>query len=332
MREAGEEVVLDAAGFLNARVQPRILQRDRRPGRDAHREPFVVLGETSDIRMAEEQAADDVARSSLHRYGEIAAHGHVTARHAVVRGVVAVPRVLRDVRTANHAGSLERRSEHLRIPRHRKLGEGLARHARDRVQRVRLATLVEDVVEERAEFGRGELGGGIRHSLHDLVAVQVGRDDRSDVVQGLRDLGVFAQEAQALRLRLLEGRDVPGDLGCADDRAGVVAHRRNGQRDIDTPAILGDPHRLEVFDSLALSQPGQDVVFFGLPFRRNQHANRLSHEFVGRIAKQPLGGCIARLDDAVQVFGDDRVLGRVDDRRQIRLRRERLYCSEMSRK
>ncbi len=120
-------------------------------------------------------------------------------------------------------------------------------------------------------------------------------------------------------------RDIPGDLGCADDRAGVVAYRRDGQRDVDAPAILGDPHRLEVLDPLALSQPSQDLVFLGLPFRRNQHANRaVPTSSSDGIAKQTLGGRVARLNDAVQVFRDDRVVGRVDNRRQVRLRRERL--------
>ena len=110
VREAREEVILDAAGLLDARVQPRILQRDRRPRRDAHREPLVMLGETPDVRMAEEQAADDVARPPLHRHGQIAAHRQVTARHAVVRRVVTVAWILRDVRAPNHARALEGRS------------------------------------------------------------------------------------------------------------------------------------------------------------------------------------------------------------------------------
>ena len=57
-----------------------------------------------------------------------------------------------------------------------------------------------DVVKERAELGGGELGGGIRHGLHDLVAIQIGRDDGSDVVQRFCDLGIFPQQSHALRL------------------------------------------------------------------------------------------------------------------------------------
>ena len=63
--------------------------------------------------------------------------------------------------------------------------ERLARHAGNRVQRVRLAVVVDDVVEERAEFGRRQFRGGIGHRLHDLVAVEIGGDDGADVVQRL---------------------------------------------------------------------------------------------------------------------------------------------------
>ena len=51
VRQAGQEVVLDAAGLLHARVQPRVLERDRRPGGDADREPLVLLGEA--VRRSE---------------------------------------------------------------------------------------------------------------------------------------------------------------------------------------------------------------------------------------------------------------------------------------
>ena len=195
VRQAGQEVVLDSAGLLDARVQARVLQRDRRPGRDAHREPFVLLGKPSDVRMAEEQAADDVAPSPFHRDGQIAAYGQVATRHAVMRRIVTVPRVLGDVGAANDGGAFECRIEHFRVPGHRELGERLAGYAGDGVQRIGLAVLVDHVVEEGAEFGRGQLSGRVRHRLNDLVAIEIRRDNRADVVQGLRDLRILLRAA-----------------------------------------------------------------------------------------------------------------------------------------
>ena len=181
VREAGEKVVLDAAGLLHARVHPGVFERDRGPRRDADREPLMMLGEAPDAGVAEEQSADDVPRPALDRHGEIAAHRQVSRGHPVVRGVVAVARILRDVSTPDHGGSLEGRLEHLGVARHRKLREGLARHARNRVQRVRLAALIHQVIEERAELGRRQFRRRVGDGLDHLVPVQIGRDDGADV-------------------------------------------------------------------------------------------------------------------------------------------------------
>ena len=180
-----------------------------------------------------------------------------------------------------------------------------------------------DVVEERAEFGGRQLGGGVGHRLHDLVAIEIGRDDRADVVERFGDGGVLLQQPHPLRFRLLERRDIARDLRGADDRAGVVADRRDGQRDVERPAVLGDPHGLEMLDALAAAQPREDVVFFGLPLGRDQHPDRPADELVGRIAEQPLGGGVARLNDAVEILREDRIVGRVDDRGEVRGTRAR---------
>jgi hypothetical protein len=75
-------------------------------------------------------------------------------RHAMIGRVVAVPRILRDVWTSYSTGPFERRLEDGRVPWHGKLREPLSRHAGNGVERVGFAFLVDDVVEERAEFCR----------------------------------------------------------------------------------------------------------------------------------------------------------------------------------
>ena len=40
-----------------------------------------------------------------------------------------------------------------------------------------------------------------------------------------------------------------------------VPHRRHREGDLDAPAVLGLPYRLEVIDPLALDEAGQDLVF-----------------------------------------------------------------------
>jgi len=70
----------------------------------------------------------------------------------VVRRVVAVTWVCSDVVRADDAFTLEGRSKHGSVSRHRKALELLARHAGQRVQHVALARAVQDVVEKGAEL------------------------------------------------------------------------------------------------------------------------------------------------------------------------------------
>jgi hypothetical protein len=45
-------------------------------------------------------------------------------------------------------------------------------------------------------------------------------------------------------------RDVTGDLSRPDDLALGVQHRRYGERNVHSPAVLGDPHRLEMLNAI----------------------------------------------------------------------------------
>ena len=58
VRQHREEFVLQAVGVLRLGVQPRVLERDRGPRRDADRQPLVLLGEHARLRVAEEQSAE----------------------------------------------------------------------------------------------------------------------------------------------------------------------------------------------------------------------------------------------------------------------------------
>ena len=212
VREAGEKVVLDPTGLLHAHVHPSILERDRCPRCDPDCKALMLFGEASDAGMAEEQAPDDITRTALDRHGQIASHWQMAIRHAEMRRVVTVARILRDVGASHDGRSLEGRCEHFRIARHRKLRKRLARNAGNRKQRVRLAVFIHQVVKERAEFGRRQLRGGIGHRLHDFGAIQVGGDDGADVVQGFRDGGILLQQPEPLGLRLFEGRHITRDF------------------------------------------------------------------------------------------------------------------------
>src|SRR5688572_16395874 len=112
---------------------------------------------------------------------------------------------------------------------------------------------------------------------------------------------------------MLPVTDVPGDLGCADDHTSFVVHRRYGERNRQRRAVLSTAYRLVVTDVSSRSDFTEDEIFFALAIVRNDHANRLANRLVGGVAEHALGGGIPQLNDAVQVFADDRVVRRIED-------------------
>ena len=111
--------------------------------------------------------------------------------------------------------------------------------------------------------------------------------------------------------------DVAGDFRRADDTAGIVANRRDRQRNRDQRAVLALTNRFEVSDGLAGPDAGEDHVLLGLAIGRNDHANRLADGFSRGVAEHALGGPIPGSDDAVQVLADDGVVGRFDDSGEV---------------
>ena len=67
-------------------------------------------------------------------------------------------------------------------------------------------------------------------------------------------------------------------------------------------------------DRLTRSNACEHHIFFALPVRRNDHANRLADGFGGRIAKHAFRRQIPRGDDAVEILADDRIIRRFHDR------------------
>ena len=239
----------------------------------------------------------------------------------MMRRVVAVAGILRDVRAADDASPLEGRLEDLGVPRHRELRERLPRNAGDRVERVRLARVIDDVVEERAELGRRQFRGGIGHRLHDSVLVQIRRDDGTDPVERFRDGGALMEQPRAFQLRLPDRGDVADDLRGADDGSRCIPDGRDRQGDIEPPAILRDANSLEMIDALAAPQLCENLVFFRLALRWNQDTHRPSHQLLGSVAEQPLRSAVAGLNDPVEVLRNDGVVRGIDDRGEIRFSR-----------
>ena len=81
-----------------------------------------------------------------------------------------------------------------------------------------------------------------------------------------------------------------------------------------------------MFDTFTSPNAREDSVLFGLTLRRYEDANRLPHEFGGGVAKDPLAGGIAGLNDAIEILRQNRVVRRFDDGREILLSRRRCFA------
>ena len=102
----------------------------------------------------------------------------------------------------------ERRPENRRVARHREPRERLSRRARQRVQHVRLAGRIDDVVEERAEVGAGERRRLVGDGLDHLLRIQFRRDGDADPLERVRDPLLLAGAVGEQRQRRLVGGDV----------------------------------------------------------------------------------------------------------------------------
>ena len=73
---------------------------------------------------------------------------------------------------------------------------------------------------------------------------------------------------------------------------------------------------LEMLDPLAGLQAGDDPIFLGDAFGRDDQRDVAADRLVGRVAEETLGGGVPALNDAVERLADDRVIRGFDDRRE----------------
>ena len=111
--------------------------------------------------------------------------------------------------------------------------------------------------------------------------------------------------------------DVARDLGCADDTPLSVAHRRNGQRNVDQRAILPSAHRFEVVDAFPAADARENRRLLVEPIGRDQDGDRPADDLFGLVAEKPLGALVPCRDDAVEVLADDGVVRGFHDRDEM---------------
>ena len=122
------------------------------------------------------------------------------------------------------------------------------------------------------------------------------------------------------RLRVLPLRDVPNDLGRADDLARLVVDRGNRDGHRQATAVPVHANGVVLMDALAAAHAHEPPARGFLEARRLEEADGPPDHFRGRIAEELLGRGIPGGDLSVERLADDRVRRRGDDRREaIRL-------------
>ena len=108
--------------------------------------------------------------------------------------------------------------------------------------------------------------------------------------------------------------NVTGNFGRADDIAAEVSDWRNGQRNIDEASVLALSDRLVMVDPLTAPDAFEDFGFFVMAIGRNEYSHRLADRLLARVAEEALRATVPARNDAVDVFRNDGVVGRFDNR------------------
>ena len=124
--------------------------------------------------------------------------------------------------------------------------------------------------------------------------------------------------------------DVAHDFRCADDLSIRIAYRRRAQRNIDPTAVFAHAHRFVMLDTLALPQLTEYEVLFAVKLDRNDFPDRLTDHLFSAVTEDALRALVPARDDALERLADDAVVRALHDRREPRLRIERLFLIRFS--
>ncbi len=144
------------------------------------------------------------------------------------------------------------------------------------------------------------------------IRVALGIRHQDQVLRGFEDAAPFLDLLAEGLLGPLALGNVAGDLGCADDCARRRLDRRDAERNLDRAAVLAQPYRFAVIDSLAAANPAQHVVRLRGPVGGNDEVDTLADGFRRGKPEQALRRRIPPRYRAVQRRRDDGVVGRFD--------------------
>src|ERR1700730_11018743 len=92
-----------------------------------------------------------------------------------------------------------------------------------------------------------------------------------------------------------------------------VLDRRNRKGEVEQSSIVAPADSLEMVDSLASSEPLNNLHFFVPSILGNDQGNVLAYGFFARVAEHLLRTLIPAGDGAIQSFTDGGVVGGIPD-------------------
>jgi hypothetical protein len=111
--------------------------------------------------------------------------------------------------------------------------------------------------------------------------------------------------------------DVPRDGGGSRDATGVVADRGEADDHLHPATIPGHPFGFQPQNCLTLRDRRQAGKNIRTLIGREGHRDRLPDRLVRRPAVEPFGAPVPAGDGAIELGAEDRLLGVLDDRRQV---------------
>src|SRR5512132_488989 len=112
-----------------------------------------------------------------------------------------------------------------------------------------------------------------------------------------------------LLLVTLAIRDVAGNGRSAGYHPALILDSGDCERDVDSPSVFSQPHRLQLIDALTVPDPFKNPEKFVLQLRWNQSRNVLPYYFAGTVAVHLFGAGIPAFDRSIQSLAQNCVIG-----------------------
>src|SRR6266566_2208680 len=130
-------------------------------------------------------------------------------------------------------------------------------------------------------------------------------------------MGEQAHESFALLFEFFALADITGNGRCPDNGTAAILDGGNGDRNAQQAPVLAHARRLVVIYTLSMANTLHDLPKLIGTIRWEEEGDRLTHDFLGAIAVHAFCCGIPTDDYAIQIFTQNGILGRGNNRGQV---------------